>query len=102
MTRQVISGTLLDERVVYSLEEVCQVCGSRTEWVVELVDEGILEPTGNRRRDWCFPGSSVHVAMKARRLQQDLGLNLSGVALVLDLLDEIEKLRSQISMLESD
>jgi len=36
------------------------------------------------------------MAMKARRLQQDLNLNLSGVALVLDLLEEIESLRARL------
>jgi chaperone modulatory protein CbpM len=40
--------------------------------------------------------------MKARRLQLDLGLNLSGVALALELLDEIEMLRSRVGMLEAD
>ena len=38
--------------------------------------------------------------MRAHRLQRDLGLNLAGVALALELLDEIEALRSRISALE--
>jgi len=100
MQRRTVSGILLDEQVYYSLMEVCQVCGSQKEWVVELVEEGILQPTGEQRREWRFPGSSVHTAMKARRLQQDLGVNLSGVALVLELLEEIESLRAKLSAIE--
>ena len=30
------------------------------------------------------------------RLQRDLGINLAGVALVMDLLDEIEELRGRL------
>ena len=100
MKRRTVTGILLDEQVQYSLNEVCQVCESQQEWVIELVEEGILQPTGDRRREWQFPGSSVHAAMKARRLQRDLGLNLPGVALVLELLEEIESLRSKLRMLE--
>lgn len=102
MTSKTVTGILLDERVSYSLSEVCRVCGSETEWVVELVEQGILQPTGARRQEWQFRGSSVHTALKARRLQNDLGLNLAGVALALDLLDEIEALRSRLGMLEAD
>lgn len=100
MTKRVASGILLDETVYYSLEEVCRVCGSRTEWVVDLVELGILRPAGDTRSHWRFAGSCLHTAMRAHRLQQDLGLNLPGVALALELLDEIEKLRSRLSMLD--
>ena len=100
MTTRVTSGTLLDEGVYYSLEEVCRVCDSRTEWVIELVEYGILRPRGDSRSRWQFRGSCLHTAMRAQRLQRDLGLNLPGVALALELLDEIETLRSRLAMLD--
>ena len=100
MMRPTITGIVLDEQVYYTLGDVCRVCESQAEWVVALVEQGILHPTGDKRQVWQFPGSSLHVAMKARRLQRDLDLNLSGVALVLDLLEEIESLRSRLGMLE--
>ena len=100
MATHSVTGVLLDETVYYSLNEVCQVCGSRTEWVVELVELGILQPKGSSRGQWRFPGNSLHTAMRAQRLQRDLGLNVPGIALALELLDEIEVLRSRLSMLE--
>ena len=102
MTRRTVTGILLDEQVYYSLKDVCHVCGCQTEWVVALVEQGVLHPTGDARQKWQFPGSSLHTAMKARRLQQDLDLNLSAVALVLELREEIESLRSQLGMLGAD
>ena len=101
MPRRTVTGTLLDEQVYYSLQDVCQVCESRTEWVVELVEQGVLQPLGDNRRQWQFPGSSLHTAMKARRLQRDLDLNLAGVALALELLEEIESLRARLGMLQA-
>ena len=96
-----VKTIVLDESVYYSLTEICAVCGSQTDWVVSLVDEGILQPSGAGRRDWQFTGASVHRAMRARRLQTDLELNLAGVALALELLDEIDALRSRLKALES-
>lgn len=96
MTRQALTGILLDDQVFYSLKDVCHVCECQAEWIVALVEQGVLHPSGGGRQTWQFPGSSLHMAMKARRLQQDLDLNLSGVALVLDLLEEIESLRARL------
>ena len=102
MTRHAVTGILLDEQVCYSLKDVCHVCGCQAKWIVALVEQGVLHPTGSTREMWQFPGSSLHRAMKARRLQQDLDLNLSSVALVLDLLEEIESLRARLDMLGAD
>lgn len=96
-----VTGVVLDEQVAYSLQDISTVCGAGTEWVIELVEEGILRPSGARRTEWQFPGSSLHTAMRAYRLQHDLGLNLPGVALALELLDEIDDLRSRINTLEN-
>ena len=100
MTQRVAKGILLDETVYYSLEEVCQVSGGRRDWVIELVELGILSPSGDTRSQWQFPGHCLHIAVKAQRLQRDLGLNLPGVALALELLEEIDSLRSRLGMLE--
>lgn len=96
MTRKIISGTLLDEQAFLSLTEISHACSTRTEWIVELVEEGILEPSGIDRDHWKFPSGNLSRAYTARRLQHDLEINLAGVALALDLMEEIEILRSQI------
>ncbi|HEB87225.1 MAG TPA: hypothetical protein ENI68_09475, partial [Gammaproteobacteria bacterium] len=50
---------------------------------------------GNVRTGWCFSGPSLRRARIAVHLQQDLGVNLVGAALVLDLMEELESLRRQ-------
>lgn len=46
---------------------------------------------------WRFSGKSLRRARSAHRLQRDLGLNLAGIALVLDLMDELEVLLAQLN-----
>lgn len=88
-----LSGTLLDERTVFSLRDVCNACGVHAEIVIEMVEEGLLEPGGADPVDWRFPGSAVTRAQKAIKLARELRVNWPGAALVLDLREEIERLR---------
>ena len=92
---QQFSGTLLDERTVFTLRELCVACGVHAEIVIEMVDEGVLEPRGADPSDWRFSGSAVTRAQKALKLARDLRVNWPGAALALDLLEEIERLRSR-------
>ena len=55
---------------------------------------GVLEPLGETPQDWCFTGASLHRARLALWLTRDLEINLPGVALALDLFDEIAALQA--------
>ncbi|MFD1122978.1 chaperone modulator CbpM [Methylophilus flavus] len=55
--------------------------------------EGILIPDGRSPAEWIFSGDSLNRAKKAMRLMHDLEINTSGVAMVIELLDEISRLR---------
>jgi chaperone modulatory protein CbpM len=96
-----IEGVVLDERVTVTFAELTQLCGSDGEVVRLLVAEGVLHPLGARPEEWRFSGVEIRRARRATRLQRDLDLNLSGTALALDLLDEVEALRSRIRALEA-
>ena len=101
MARTTLTGTLLDEGVELSLEEISVACSCSREWVVELVEEGVLEPQGKSRANWRFSGTSLVRAQSAMRLQRDFELDLAGVALALDLMDEIRLLRERLHRLEA-
>jgi chaperone modulatory protein CbpM len=100
MNREILNGLLLDDETSLSLSELCRICTVHAEWIIELVDEGILEPSGPDIGHWRFSGPSLVRALRVRRLQQDLGVNLAGAALALDLLDEIDTLRARLEVLE--
>ncbi|MAM56690.1 MAG: MerR family transcriptional regulator [Salinicola sp.] len=83
----------LDETPVLTLGELCRTCTVHAEWVIELVDEGVIVPHGRRREQWRFYGASLHRVRVVQRLQRDLGVNLAGAALALELMDEVARLR---------
>jgi chaperone modulatory protein CbpM len=85
---------------LYSFDDVCRMCGIAPERVIELIEFGVLEPEGAQTADWRFPAQSILRTRRADRLQRDLDLNLPGLALALDLLDEIQTLRQQAEALQ--
>ncbi len=99
---KILTGIVLDEQVELSLHDLCHACSTSTEWVIELVDEGVLEPIGHEKANWRFSGPSLLRARAALRMQQDLQINLAGVALALDLMEEVEAMRERLRRFEVD
>lgn len=90
---EILSGTVLDEHFRLTLVEVCRICEVSTEEVVELINEGVIEVEGDQPSDWRFDAAAFERLRIALRLERDLGVNLAGAALVIDLLEELNRLR---------
>jgi chaperone modulatory protein CbpM len=91
-----IEGHLVEEEVHMSIVEISQAIRAPEDLIMSWVTEGVLSPTGSTPEDWRFSGDSLKRAKTAAHLTHDLELNTPGVALALDLLDEITRLRSQL------
>ncbi|WAK00851.1 chaperone modulator CbpM [Methylobacter sp. YRD-M1] len=89
----VISGTVLDESMRFTLVELCDFAKASPDQIIEMVEEGVLEPEGTSVYTWRFDTHALKRLQIAIRLEQDLGVNLPGSALVLDLLEEMERLK---------
>jgi len=96
---ELVQGLLLDEHVSFSLSELSRLCSLSAESVLEMVDEGLIEPFGHPAQ-WRFSSAALQRARIALNLQHDLGINLAGVAVVLNLLEEINYLRQRVRCLE--
>ena len=92
------TGTVIEEDSL-TLGQLCRACGAHADWIISLVEESIIEPQGKEMRLWRFSGASLVRARSARRLQHDLGVNLAGIALALDLMEDLERLRTQMKTL---
>ena len=91
-----VSGFILEEQTGLTLAELCRACAAQTELLVELVEEGVLSPSGEAPEVWRFTGVHLRHARVAIRLQRDLGVNPAGAALALQLMDELDMLRGQL------
>lgn len=99
MIKAIFRGDLID---ILSLQDLCRFCQAEEAWVIELVDHGVLAPLDPAAANWRFHGESVSRARKARRLSRDLGVNLAGIALVLDLLEERDAALRRLAQYEAE
>ncbi len=92
---EILTGTVFNETTEITVVELCETCSLDRETVRAMIAEGIIEPVG-RGDQARVPYSSVRRTRTVVRLQRDLGVNLAGAALALDLLDQIEELRARL------
>ena len=95
-----ITGLILEDQTGFSLDDLCRACAAQAGRIIELVDEGLLSPAGSAPAQWRFTGVHLQRARVALRLESDLGVNLAGAALALELLDELESLRTRLRLFE--
>jgi len=97
-SKHILCGDLIDEQTLITLEELCRHCAVESEEVITLVREGILDPCDGQADVACAPKWHFHISSVRRvrttvHLQRDLGVNLAGAALALELLDRIAELQ---------
>jgi chaperone modulatory protein CbpM len=94
-TSSIAVGVCLTEDQALELEAFAAACGTEAEFVRLLVDEGLVQPVALQPA-WRFGGEELARVRRICRLQRDFEANLQSVAVMLDLLDEIERLRAQL------
>lgn len=92
VSNKALTGVVLEEYDLVSIDDLCRSCTVEVETITLLVDEGILDPVGTDVEHWQFTVSSLKRVRTAIHLQRDLGINLAGAALALELLDRIAEL----------
>jgi chaperone modulatory protein CbpM len=89
-----LQAQIVDENVEFTLVDLSRISGVSEDELILWVSEGVFESKGNGPQEWRFSGASLRRVRSAQRLAQDLQINPPGVALALDLLDEIDALRA--------
>lgn len=85
----------------FTLREVCERGECHAEFVIKLVDYGIIAPLADSPEagQWQFDIAALNRLRKAQRLQRDLSINLPGLAMSLELLEEVEASRREVARL---
>ena len=79
--------------IYYTLQAVCFTYRLSREEVVEMVSWGIANPIGLDPQRWLFPQKDYDRIGNAIRFNQEMGINIPGAALAIELLDDLEKIR---------
>ena len=95
-----MTGEILSEDRKLALEDICETCGLPESKVRAYIQEGVVEVRGDDITRWRFSEISVVRIQKAYRLEKDLRLNPAGAALALELMSQIEELKSKLKRLE--
>ena len=81
---------------LYSFESAASIAQTSVVVIQIYVQLGVIEPTGSM-----LHSREIARIAQIQRLRQDLGLNLVGAAMVLDLAQEVAQLRAQLEVYRS-
>ena len=93
--REIITASVLEDAAL-TAEDIACACSVSTEWVVRHVEEGALEQRGESATQWRFSSRDLGRARRIRALERDFDAVPELAALVADMLDEMDALRTRL------
>ena len=97
MDASITTTTLYDDDTEVTLVQLCRASRVDERVLQRWVDEGVLQPLAGSGASLRFRGATLKRARVASRLSRDLELDAHGLAIALDLLDEIDTLRARLA-----
>jgi chaperone modulatory protein CbpM len=97
--RVTIQGVVVEETSTITFVEVCNQFNVTEEFLKEIMEHGLFQSESAELLEMSFDQKSISKIRSAQRLQEDLGVNIPGVVLVLELLEEMEALRKELHIL---
>ena len=94
MSDEIVGAVL--EGSSLTIDQVCAVCAIEAEWVVRHVEEGLLSVSGTTVTEWRFSSADLRRAQRMRALERDFEAAPELAALMADMLEEIDDLRSRL------
>jgi chaperone modulatory protein CbpM len=91
---------LLGDADWIAVTDVCRLCLIDITEVVELVEVGVVVSRGRTPDEWLVPAASLPRLRIAGRLIRHLGVNATGAALAVELIEARGDLERQVRRLE--
>ncbi len=93
---RVLTGVVLEEETL-TIDELAQACRVERQWVVLRVEAGLLGTVASgSMQEWRFASAELARARRLAALERDFDANEELAALVADLIEEVQRLRSQL------
>ena len=97
---QVLQAHVLGEGDWIAASEICQLCRLDLQVLLELAALGVVVSRQTGVGDWQVPATALPRLRIAGRLMHDLGINVSGAALALELIEAQRELEKRLHRLE--
>lgn len=94
-------GFWLHEQYEFTLAELARLAGLTEIELREWVDEGLLTPIDIQASEWRFGADRLAMVRKACRIRRDFELEPQVLALVVQLLDRIHALETEVRELHA-
>lgn len=91
----ILTGVVLDD-VALTVEDLARAAAVETQWVVERVEAGLLGRTSVKTVEWRFVSADLARARRLAALERDFDANQELAALVVDLIEEVARLRGRL------
>ncbi|PVZ82801.1 chaperone modulator CbpM [Serratia sp. S1B] len=88
-------------QITLTITEFCLHTGVTESELQEVVGLGVIHPYDQNSDNWLFDDGALVVFNRAQRLQRELDLDWPGIAVALELLDEINRLRKDNNQLRN-
>jgi hypothetical protein len=82
------------------LEVLAERTGIHPQRIRDYVDYGLLEPSERAGEQLSFAPAAVPRLRRIERLRRDLGVNLTGIAIILDMRERLLRLRRELERRE--
>lgn len=86
-------------RAVYAISVAAELAGMHPQTLRLYERRGLIRPARSGSNVRLYSEWEVERLRQIRRLTQDLGVNLAGVEVILDLLSKIDEMRTEIEQL---
>jgi DNA-binding transcriptional MerR regulator len=81
-----------------TLEVLAERTGVHPQRVHDYIEFGLLEPAERREEQLYFEAAAVLRLRRIERLRRDLGVNLTGIAIILDMRDRLLRLQRELEL----
>ncbi len=96
----VLEARVLGDGDWIAATEICQLCRIDLDAMMELAALGVVEPRETVPGEWQVQAKALPRLRVVGRLMQDLGVNVSGAALAVELIEARRELEGRIRALE--
>jgi len=89
-----------DSRTIYTIEAAARLAGVRRHAILVYCKRGLVRPVARPEgMGYCFDREGIRALRRIGQLRNIVGLNMAGIKMILELMNEVERLQGEVRSL---